>query len=196
MITAYAILKKGAANPNYAGKRLDQRHKLGSGYEGMFADDLNGQTFLPGQANNFYIFPAVGMAIFAAQAKRVTDEMFIQAGQAVADQVPSELLKQGLLYPLQPNILETEIQTAARVAKPVSTPARPGSRVQLTWSRLSATSLCTNRNTATKHCGQVRRRRAVLQTQRNELTRYLSETARLFPHGFSLSILCVLAQIF
>jgi len=78
---------------------------------------LNGQTFLPGQANNFYIFPAVGMAIFATQATRVTDEMFIEAGQAVADQVPSELLKQGLLYPLQSDILEIEIQTAARVAK-------------------------------------------------------------------------------
>src|SRR5262249_28392686 len=77
----------------------------------------NGQTFLPGQANNFYIFPAVGMAIFATQAKRVTDEMFIEAGQAVADLVPPESLKQGLLYPLQSNILEAEIQTAARVAK-------------------------------------------------------------------------------
>jgi malate dehydrogenase (oxaloacetate-decarboxylating)(NADP+) len=43
--------------------------------------------------------------------------MFIEAGQAVADQVPSDLLKRGLLYPLQSNILETEIQTAARVAK-------------------------------------------------------------------------------
>jgi malate dehydrogenase (oxaloacetate-decarboxylating)(NADP+) len=78
---------------------------------------LDGKTFLPGQANNFYIFPAVGMAIFATQAKRVIDEMFIEAGQAVADQVPLELLKLGLLYPLQSNILETEIQTAARVAK-------------------------------------------------------------------------------
>src|SRR5580704_10102105 len=57
------------------------------------------------------------MAIFATQAKRVTDEMFIEAGKAVADQVPPELLKQGLLYPLQSNILEIEIQTAARVAK-------------------------------------------------------------------------------
>jgi malate dehydrogenase (oxaloacetate-decarboxylating)(NADP+) len=76
-----------------------------------------GHTYLPGQANNFYIFPAVGMAIFATQAKRVTDEMFIEAGQAVADQVLPDLLKQGLLYPLQSNILEAEIQTAARVAK-------------------------------------------------------------------------------
>ena len=78
---------------------------------------LNGQTFLPGQANNFYIFPAVGMAIYATEAKRVTDEMFIEAASAVADQVPSDLLKQGLLYPLQANILETEIKTAAQVAK-------------------------------------------------------------------------------
>jgi malate dehydrogenase (oxaloacetate-decarboxylating)(NADP+) len=78
---------------------------------------FNGHTFLTGQVNNFYIFPAVGMAIFATQAKRVTDEMFIEAGQAVADQVPSKLLEQGLLYPLQSNILETEIQTAARVAQ-------------------------------------------------------------------------------
>jgi malate dehydrogenase (oxaloacetate-decarboxylating)(NADP+) len=77
----------------------------------------NGQTYLPGQANNFYIFPAVGMAIFATQAKRVSDEMFIEAAQAVADQVPPELLKQGLMYPLQSNILEVEIETAARVAK-------------------------------------------------------------------------------
>jgi malate dehydrogenase (oxaloacetate-decarboxylating)(NADP+) len=80
---------------------------------------LNGQTLLPGQANNFYIFPAVGMAIFATQASRVTDEMFIEAAASVADQVAPDLLKQGLLYPLQADILETEIQTAARVAKVV-----------------------------------------------------------------------------
>ena len=78
---------------------------------------LNGQAFLPGQANNFYIFPAIGMAVFATQASRVTDAMFIEAAHGVADQVPGNLLKQGLLYPLQSNILETEIQTAARIAK-------------------------------------------------------------------------------
>jgi malate dehydrogenase (oxaloacetate-decarboxylating)(NADP+) len=78
---------------------------------------LDGQTFLPGQANNFYIFPAIGMAVFATQASRVTDEMFIEAARAVADQVQPDLLKQGMLYPLQSNILETETQTAARIAK-------------------------------------------------------------------------------
>jgi len=78
---------------------------------------LDGKTYLPGQANNFYIFPAVGMAVYATRAKRVTDQMFIEAASAVADQVSPELLQQGLLYPLQANILETEIKTAARVAK-------------------------------------------------------------------------------
>jgi malate dehydrogenase (oxaloacetate-decarboxylating)(NADP+) len=77
----------------------------------------DGKTFLPGQANNFYVFPAVGLAIHATNPRRVTDEMFIEAAGGVADQVEPELLKQGLLYPLQSNILETEIQTAARVAK-------------------------------------------------------------------------------
>jgi malate dehydrogenase (oxaloacetate-decarboxylating)(NADP+) len=78
---------------------------------------LDGNTFLPSQANNLYIFPAVGMAIYATNAKRVTDEMFIEAAHAVADQVTPEQLKLGMLFPPQSNILEVEVQTAARVAK-------------------------------------------------------------------------------
>jgi malate dehydrogenase (oxaloacetate-decarboxylating)(NADP+) len=78
-----------------------------------------GHTLLPGQANNLYIFPAVGMAIYATQTKRVTDEMFIEAAHALADQVTPGELGQGLLYPPQSNILETEIRVAARVAQVV-----------------------------------------------------------------------------
>lgn len=78
---------------------------------------LGDRTFLPSQANNLYIFPAVGMAIYATKAKRVTDEMFIEAAHAVADQVTPEQLKLGMLFPPQSNILEVEIQTAACVAK-------------------------------------------------------------------------------
>src|SRR5262249_50034401 len=76
-----------------------------------------GQTFLPSQANNLYIFPAVGMAIYATQAKRVTDAMFIEAAHAVADQGTAEQLQLGMLFPPQSNILETEIKTAVRVAR-------------------------------------------------------------------------------
>jgi malate dehydrogenase (oxaloacetate-decarboxylating)(NADP+) len=78
---------------------------------------LGGQTFLPSQANNLYIFPAVGMAIYATNAKHVTDDMFIEAAHAVADQVSTEQLKLGMLFPPQSGILDVEIQAAARVAK-------------------------------------------------------------------------------
>ncbi len=75
------------------------------------------QTFLPSQANNLYIFPAIGMAVYATKAKRVTDEMFIEAAHSVADQVSEQQLDLGMLFPPQSNILEVEIKTAARVAK-------------------------------------------------------------------------------
>src|SRR5215468_6856325 len=78
---------------------------------------LDGRTYLPSQANNLYIFPAVGMAIYATNAKRVTDEMFIEAAHAVADQVTPDQLNLGMLFPPQSNMLEVEVQTAARVAK-------------------------------------------------------------------------------
>jgi hypothetical protein len=61
--------------------------------------------------------PAVGMAIHATNAKRATDEMFIEAAHAVADQVTPEQLKLGMLFPPQSKILEVAVQTAARVAK-------------------------------------------------------------------------------
>jgi malate dehydrogenase (oxaloacetate-decarboxylating)(NADP+) len=80
---------------------------------------LDGQTFLPSQANNLYIFPAVGMAVYATNAKRVSNEMFIEAAHAVSDQVTPEQLKLGMLFPPQSNILEVEIKTAARVARVV-----------------------------------------------------------------------------
>ena len=53
------------------------------------------QDFHPGQGNNLYIFPAVGLAIYATRAKRVTDEMFIAAARAVADQVTQAELTRG-----------------------------------------------------------------------------------------------------
>src|SRR5260370_39055268 len=61
--------------------------------------------------------PAVCMAIYATNAKRATDEMFIEAAHAVADQVTPEQLKLAMLFPPQSNILEVEVQTAVRVAK-------------------------------------------------------------------------------
>jgi malate dehydrogenase (oxaloacetate-decarboxylating)(NADP+) len=78
---------------------------------------LGGRTFVPGQGNNVYIFPALGMAILASQAKRVTETMFIVAAKAVAEQVTQEQLDTGLIYPHQSQIFEASIHVAAKVAE-------------------------------------------------------------------------------
>jgi malate dehydrogenase (oxaloacetate-decarboxylating)(NADP+) len=78
---------------------------------------LGGRVFHPGQANNFYIFPAVGLATYAARPRRLTDECFIVAAQAAADQVDADLRAKGMLFPSQSDILNTEVTTATRVAE-------------------------------------------------------------------------------
>jgi malate dehydrogenase (oxaloacetate-decarboxylating)(NADP+) len=78
---------------------------------------VNGQAFHPGQANNFYIFPAIGLATYVARPRRITDECFIVAAEASADQIGPDLRAKGMLFPGQANILETEVTTATRVAE-------------------------------------------------------------------------------
>jgi malate dehydrogenase (oxaloacetate-decarboxylating)(NADP+) len=78
--------------------------------------EINGRRFVPGQGNNVYIFPAMGMAVFATEAERVTEEMFIVAAQAVAEQVSDESLATGLIYPPQSHILDASLHVAERVA--------------------------------------------------------------------------------
>ena len=78
--------------------------------------EIAGRRFVPGQGNNVYIFPAMGMAVFATEATRVTEEMFIVAAQAVAEQVTEENLSMGLIYPPQSRILDASLHVAERIA--------------------------------------------------------------------------------
>src|SRR5215469_15126124 len=78
--------------------------------------EIGGRKLVPGQGNNVYIFPAMGMAVFATEATRVTEEMFIVAAQAVAEQVTEENLSAGLIYPPQSRILDASLHVAERVA--------------------------------------------------------------------------------
>lgn len=77
---------------------------------------LGDKTFVPGQGNNVYIFPAMGMAVLATQATRVTQDMFIVAAQAVAELVTQEELDTGLIYPPQHDIRAASLHVAARIA--------------------------------------------------------------------------------
>ncbi|HUA26026.1 MAG TPA: NAD-dependent malic enzyme [Steroidobacteraceae bacterium] len=78
--------------------------------------EIGGRRFVPGQGNNVYIFPAMGMAVFATEAARVTEEMFIVAARAVAEQVGEADLASGLIYPPQNRILEASLHVAERIA--------------------------------------------------------------------------------
>ena len=78
---------------------------------------LYGREFTPGQGNNVFIFPAMGLAIFAAEARLVTDEMFICAAEALACQVSDGMLKSGLIYPPISGIHDVSINVAVKIAE-------------------------------------------------------------------------------
>ncbi|EBA08635.1 NAD-dependent malic enzyme [Sagittula stellata] len=81
--------------------------------------EIEGQTFHPGQANNFYIFPALGLAVYATKAKTIDDKMFIAAARGCADQVSAHDRQQGMLFPRQRDMLNTETRIAIAIARDI-----------------------------------------------------------------------------
>jgi malate dehydrogenase (oxaloacetate-decarboxylating)(NADP+) len=78
--------------------------------------ELDGRRFVPGQGNNAYIFPGVGLGAIASGARRVTDEMFLAAARALARQVGDADLALGRVYPALARIREVSAAIAAAVA--------------------------------------------------------------------------------
>jgi malate dehydrogenase (oxaloacetate-decarboxylating)(NADP+) len=77
----------------------------------------NNKIFHPGQGNNAYIFPGVGLGVVASRASLVTDEMFIAAAETLADMVSDADLEKGRLYPPLIDIREISINIAVKVAE-------------------------------------------------------------------------------
>jgi malate dehydrogenase (oxaloacetate-decarboxylating)(NADP+) len=77
---------------------------------------LAGRVHSPGQANNFYIFPGVGLGLLTAGARRVTDAMFLAAAAALAGCVSQADLRRGRIFPA-PALMR---QVAATVAVAVA----------------------------------------------------------------------------
>ncbi|MEM7304560.1 MAG: oxaloacetate-decarboxylating malate dehydrogenase, partial [Pseudomonadota bacterium] len=61
--------------------------------------EFNGKTFVPGQGNNAYIFPGVGLAAVACKAKHITEDMFYVAAKELGSLVTEQDLDSGSLYP-------------------------------------------------------------------------------------------------
>jgi malate dehydrogenase (oxaloacetate-decarboxylating)(NADP+) len=79
--------------------------------------ELSGRRFVPGQGNNAYVFPGVGLGVLFCEASRVTDEMFFAAARELADQVSEDDLAQGRVYPALSRIRDVSSRIAARVAE-------------------------------------------------------------------------------
>ena len=78
--------------------------------------DYQGRRYVPGQGNNIYIFPGVGLGVLASEASEVTDEMFLAAAQTLAGLVQPEDLAVGRIYPPLTKIREVSLRIAAAVA--------------------------------------------------------------------------------
>jgi malate dehydrogenase (oxaloacetate-decarboxylating)(NADP+) len=79
--------------------------------------DYNNQTFVPGQGNNAYIFPGVGLGVIVSQSRIVTDEMFLAAAHSLANQVKDSDIERGRVYPPLSAIREVSARIAADVCK-------------------------------------------------------------------------------
>jgi malate dehydrogenase (oxaloacetate-decarboxylating)(NADP+) len=75
-----------------------------------------GRRLVPGQGNNIYIFPGVGMGALASEASEVTDEMFSMAATTLAGLVRPEDLEEGRVYPPLTTIRDVSLKIAAAVA--------------------------------------------------------------------------------
>jgi malate dehydrogenase (oxaloacetate-decarboxylating)(NADP+) len=76
-----------------------------------------GTTFVPGQGNNAYIFPGVGLGVIACEAKRITDQMFLASAKSLAAQVLPSDLAQGRIFPSLQRIQEVSAVIATAVAE-------------------------------------------------------------------------------
>lgn len=78
--------------------------------------EYNGKVYVPGQSNNAYIFPGLGLGLVISGAIRVHDDMLLAASEALAGQVTRENIDNGLIYPPFSKIRKISAAIAANVA--------------------------------------------------------------------------------
>jgi malate dehydrogenase (oxaloacetate-decarboxylating)(NADP+) len=77
---------------------------------------LNGQVYQPGQGNNAYVFPGIGLGAIACRAETISDSMFLEAARVLADQVSEDDLAAGTIYPPLASIRRVSLSIAVAVA--------------------------------------------------------------------------------
>jgi malate dehydrogenase (oxaloacetate-decarboxylating)(NADP+) len=77
--------------------------------------ELNGQTFIPSQCNNMYIFPGIGLACSIAGVQEVTNKMLYLAAEACTNTMTQEEIDAGRTFPKLDRIREVSKNVAVAV---------------------------------------------------------------------------------
>ncbi len=78
---------------------------------------LNGRIYIPGQGNNMFIFPGIGLGAVVCGARKVTDSMFFVAAKTLAHMVTHEELMAGTVYPDLEKIRQISVAIASAVCR-------------------------------------------------------------------------------
>lgn len=91
----------------------------GSPFPSMTYTNSKGEarTYYPGQGNNMYVFPGIGLGSILCKAVRVTDNMIYASGAALSQALTAEEVENGLLYPDITRIREVSIVVTRKVMR-------------------------------------------------------------------------------
>lgn len=76
-----------------------------------------GKTIPIGQGNNAFIFPGLGFGAVLSRARRITDEMVLEAAFALDEYTASSEVPDGMVYPPIPHLRAASVLVAARVIR-------------------------------------------------------------------------------
>ena len=75
------------------------------------------RVFKSSQGNNAYIFPGIGLGVYASDARLVTQSMFLAAARILANIVSEEEIGDGAVYPALPRVREVSHAIAVAVCQ-------------------------------------------------------------------------------
>lgn len=79
--------------------------------------EWQGKTYEPGQGNNMYIFPGIGLGTVLSKARHVTDEMVAAASIALSSSLNEDESAANLVYPRLERIRQISGKIALAVIK-------------------------------------------------------------------------------